>query len=318
MSKTAISQYSSTPSSNSDVDGIDISEGCPASNLNNAQRSLMSHLKEMDDGTSALTSPSMGQLNVDNLRLDGNTISSTDTNGDITIDPDGTGDTIIASGNVGIGTSSPSETLHVEESTTGNAVRVARGGNYIVMGGSGSGTQYVKGYEGTVAFGNAFAGNTTFLTGDTERMRIDSSGRVTKPSQPAFQAIPSSNQNNIALNTEVTIIFGTERFDVGSNFASNTFTAPVTGKYYLDTQLRVEQIDTGANYYQLKIQTTNHTYVMTLDPNFTADMLYGTMSISIVADMDANDTTKVILFQSGGTQQADIDDESYFSGYLLG
>ena len=91
MSKTAISQYSATPSSNSDVDGIDISEGCPASNLNNAQRSLMSHLKEMDDGTSALTSPSMGQLNVDNLRLDGNTISSTDTNGNVQIDPAGTG-----------------------------------------------------------------------------------------------------------------------------------------------------------------------------------------------------------------------------------
>jgi hypothetical protein len=107
MSKTAISQYSGTPSSNSDVDGIDISEGCPASNLNNAQRSLMSHLKEMDDGTSALTSPSMGQLNVDNLRLDGNTISSTDTNGDITIDPNGTGDTIIASGNLGIGDATP-------------------------------------------------------------------------------------------------------------------------------------------------------------------------------------------------------------------
>ncbi len=31
------------------------------------------------------------QLNADNIRLDGNTISSTDTNGDITLDPDGTG-----------------------------------------------------------------------------------------------------------------------------------------------------------------------------------------------------------------------------------
>ena len=107
-----------------------------------------------------------------------NKISSLASNNDITIDPDGTGNTIIASGNVGIGTSSPSETLHVEESTTGNAVRVSKGGNYIVMGGSGSGTQYVKGYEGTIAFGNAFAGNTTFLTGDTERMRIQSNGFV--------------------------------------------------------------------------------------------------------------------------------------------
>nr|BAR16719.1 gp7 [uncultured Mediterranean phage uvMED] len=47
------------------------------------------------------------QLNADNLRLDGNTISSTDTNGNVTIDPAGTGDTIIASGNLGIGDATP-------------------------------------------------------------------------------------------------------------------------------------------------------------------------------------------------------------------
>ena len=47
------------------------------------------------------------RLDVDNLRLDGNTISSTDTNGDITLDPNGTGDTIIASGNLGIGDATP-------------------------------------------------------------------------------------------------------------------------------------------------------------------------------------------------------------------
>jgi len=164
----------------------------------------------------------------------------------------------------------------------------------------------------------AFLTSTTANAAPSEKMRIDSAGRVTMPNQPAFQAVPSSNQNNIATGTDVTIIFGTERFDVGSNFASNTFTAPVTGKYYLDVQLRVEYIDTAANYYQLKIQTTNHTYVMTLDPNFSADMTYGPMSISIVADMDANDTTLVKLHQSGGTAQSDIDNESYFSGYLLG
>ena len=135
MSKTAISQYSATPSSNSDVDGIDISEGCPASNLNNAQRSLMSHLKEMDDGTSALTSPSMGQLNVDNLRLDGNTISSTDTNGNITIDPDGTGDTIVASGNVGIGTS-PDSPLTVQPTAQGVGTNATQNWMYSLTSGS--------------------------------------------------------------------------------------------------------------------------------------------------------------------------------------
>lgn len=38
-----------------------------------------------------------GQLNVDNLRLDGNTITSTDTNGDIVFDPDGSGLLSVAS-----------------------------------------------------------------------------------------------------------------------------------------------------------------------------------------------------------------------------
>ena len=86
--------------------------------------------------------------------------------------------TLTVTGNVGIGTASPATQLHVEEATTGLAMRIARGGNKIDIGGSGSGTQYIKGYEGSVAFGNEFAGSTLFLTGNTERMRIDSSGRV--------------------------------------------------------------------------------------------------------------------------------------------
>jgi hypothetical protein len=83
---------------------------------------------------------------------------------------------IDTSGNVGIGTTSPSTKLHVEQSTTGDAFKVARGGNYLIMGGSGSGTQYVKGYEGVVAFGNAYAGSTIFLVGDTEKGRFDNNG----------------------------------------------------------------------------------------------------------------------------------------------
>jgi len=50
------------------------------------------------------TNDAVAQFDVDNIRIDGNTISSTDTNGDITLDPNGTGDTIVASDKMSINT----------------------------------------------------------------------------------------------------------------------------------------------------------------------------------------------------------------------
>jgi len=50
--------------------------------------------------------------------------------------------------------------------------------------------------------------------------------------QPSFLAYNSVTDANIAVGSNVVIDFDTEVFDVGSNFASDIFTAPVTGKYF--------------------------------------------------------------------------------------
>ena len=47
------------------------------------------------DGVTIGTNSAVTDLRVDNIKIDGNTISSTDTNGNITIDPNGTGDVLI-------------------------------------------------------------------------------------------------------------------------------------------------------------------------------------------------------------------------------
>ena len=73
-----------------------------------------------------------------------------------------------------------------------------------------------------------------FETNDVEAMRISSIGAVTKPLQPAFNVKVGSTQANIALDGYVTVVIGTEIFDQNGDFASNTFTAPVTGKYQLN------------------------------------------------------------------------------------
>jgi hypothetical protein len=51
MPKNKISEYSSTPASNTDVGGINIAEGMAPSDVNNAIRELMAQLKDQQDGT---------------------------------------------------------------------------------------------------------------------------------------------------------------------------------------------------------------------------------------------------------------------------
>lgn len=51
MAKTKISEYSTTAGANTDIDGINIDEGCPPANMNNAIRNLMAALKGWQGGT---------------------------------------------------------------------------------------------------------------------------------------------------------------------------------------------------------------------------------------------------------------------------
>jgi len=146
-------------------------------------------------------------------------------------------------------------------------------------------------------------------------MLIDSTGAVTKPLQPAFQAVPASNQNN--LSSGVQVVFGTERFDVNGDFASNTFTAPVTGKYQLSLNIRIDGVDQVV-YTAIQIETSNKTYQSIIDTGaLDEDADYFMWNLSVIADMDANDTADVHFYQNGGAAQASLNTESSFSGALI-
>ena len=54
MAKNSISQYSTTNSSNSDIQSVDISEGCSPAGINNAIRELMVDLAEFHAGTQSI------------------------------------------------------------------------------------------------------------------------------------------------------------------------------------------------------------------------------------------------------------------------
>ena len=53
MAKNSITDYSKTAASNTDIQSVDIAEGCLPSGINNAIREIMADLAAMNDGTVA-------------------------------------------------------------------------------------------------------------------------------------------------------------------------------------------------------------------------------------------------------------------------
>ena len=77
MAKNKVSEWDSNPASNTDVGGVNISEGCPPSNINNAIRMTMSQIKELQDGSSNDPITINGLLTVANANFTGTVTAPT-------------------------------------------------------------------------------------------------------------------------------------------------------------------------------------------------------------------------------------------------
>lgn len=78
MAKTKISEYSTTAGSNTDIDSINIDEGCSPANLNNAIRTLMAQLRDFQLGnqTSNQLSVAGGGTGLTSVGTSGNVLTS--------------------------------------------------------------------------------------------------------------------------------------------------------------------------------------------------------------------------------------------------
>tara|TARA_E500000178_G_C16772351_1_gene639764 strand:- start:56 stop:784 length:729 start_codon:yes stop_codon:yes gene_type:complete len=203
--------------------------------------------------------------------------------------------------------------------TNGNVLRGANDSSNTLSGGTASNSGGNIGVYGSSH--SSLASNIRFRSGSTVTMLMDSTGAMTKPLQPAFYAAKTSTQSNIDNSgSQVDVPFDSERFDQNADFASNVFTAPVTGKYYLKSSLYLSAVDTAADYYAVRVNTSNKVYVSIFTPKLSADVDFFSLTVDVVADMDASDTAKIQIFQSGGSQQTDIngnDSYTYFCGYLV-
>ena len=153
--------------------------------------------------------------------------------------------------------------------------------------------------------------------GTTTHMSFTEDGEILKPLQPAFLVQNSAAQNNISVAGYTTIVFDSEILDVGANFASNTFTAPITGKYQINAIVLLVDADDASTYLNVQLVTSNRNYADVHNTGgFDADG-YVVGGVSMLCDMDASDTAYMRVYIQGGSAQTDATAEnSRFGGFL--
>jgi hypothetical protein len=163
-------------------------------------------------------------------------------------------------------------------------------------------------------------------TNGVERMRIDGSGAVTQPLQPAFCGYVSSSKANVTGNAVAyTVVYDGETIDQGADFATSTFTAPVAGSYLLTFRCTLSEITPTNTDGYIRIVTSNRNYDLYFDPGkLEAGSAYGlaTAEMTVFADMDASDTATTLVTVNQGAQTVDVHGTSTtefttFSGYLV-
>ena len=227
---------------------------------------------------------------------------------------DATAITITSAENVGIGTTTPDAKLLVFGHDGGKSLLLNDGVNNNI------GFYHAS---GKITIGANGATALHLATQSNDALVIDSNGHIVMPKQPAFQVkLSGADQNNIAVGSNVTILFDTEIFDQNADFNTGTytFTAPVTGRYQFNVNLQLEDVDSAnTEYIDVQIITSNRTYRNLFDPQqqLNADVYYFNLNFSVLADMTANDTAYVVCKQHNGTAQSDVDANwTIFSGYL--
>ena len=232
---------------------------------------------------------------------------------------------IDSSGNVGVGTSSPSATLTVSQGAN-NIFAVERTG---VGSGSGqfginieSNSQTTMSYDDGAPLVIGTASNPSTHVGFSERMRIDSAGRVTMPYQPAF-SVKVNSSTNLAGDTTTVTTFGATLFNIGNHFNTSTgiFTAPVAGMYHFTASARYETQQFTQNSYIrwfLSKNDGNYNSAGSAQINGTNEAWsdYMAMHCSATVYLSANDTIRVKGGMNGGTAVLHV--ESYFTGIFLG
>ena len=149
----------------------------------------------------------------------------------------------------------------------------------------------------------------------SDKLTIDSTGRVSIPNQPSFYAYTSSDYT-----AEGELTGGSkwgEKWDTGNNFSDGTFTAPVAGKYYFEVMWDANSIQSTID---IQVNTVSQ---IRYEPTGRTDSTWETHSYNALLNLAANDAVRLYgrlhsqsssyPYHMGGSGQW-----GHFAGFLIG
>jgi hypothetical protein len=268
---------------------------------------LLDHTRGTLTASSALITDSnskLDNLKVDNLDLNGNTISSTDANGNIVLDPNGTGYVSITGTNgliIPVGTTAqraPSVQGAVRYNTDTSSFEGYTGSTWGSLGGvkSVDGLTYISAESAPGSSNDTLS----FVTDGTERMSLDTD------SLDIANSILTTNINSTLTSTSTTT--GALVVDGGVGIAENLY---VGGIINIDNL----RLDTNT------LSSTNSNGNITLAPNGTGDVYLDADTVRIGdsntnATLTTNGTGDLILNTNFGTNTGSITIEDNVNGNI--
>jgi len=268
---------------------------------------LLDHTRGTLTASSALITDSnskLDNLKVDNLDLNGNTISSTDANGNIVLDPNGTGYVSITGTNgliIPVGTTAqraPSVQGAVRYNTDTSSFEGYTGSTWGSLGGvkSVDGLTYISAESAPGSSNDTLS----FVTDGTERMSLDTD------SLDIAASILTTNINSTLTSTSTST--GALVVDGGVGIAENLY---VGGIINIDNL----RLDTNT------LSSTNSNGNITLAPNGTGDVYLDADTVRIGdsntnATLTTNGTGDLILNTNSGTNTGSITIEDNVNGNI--
>jgi hypothetical protein len=306
MPKTKISEFDVDPANNTDINSINIAEGCAPSGINNAIRQLMSDLKEFQTGGGG--DPFNGAVN--------GTVGATTANTGAFTTLSATGVTTVSAGSV----SAPAITTTGDTNTgiffpAADTIAFTEGGTEAMRinssGAIGIGSSATNrlnlsydGGSGQANIGPNSSGGSTFLTIGTsssgtysERMRIDSAGNV-----GIGTSSPSNKLSVYGANVEIGNGLNDGKLTVGSFVGTGSQTDIKSGGFTTFTTY-----SGGAFYERMRIDSSGNLGIGTSSPTARVHISSpdGTAPLTLNS-AGGSDSTRALNFNIAGDNYGKI------------